>query len=226
MNFRFREIHNSHTPMPKTAIVNFIETNFPINDLKNEKWERASRVKVKSLWSGQRAPKTRRFEARMLWSNTTLYVRFDANQGEPPVINKFPRLDRKASRLWERDVCELFIAPDRSSPQKYFEFEIAPTGEWVDLQIEHVDGERRTNDNYVSLMQTMSSISHDLMVMAFKVDWRELGAKPEAGDIWLGNLLRCVGKGPTRGYLSWSATRTEVPNFHVPEKFGEFVFVK
>jgi hypothetical protein len=50
--------------------------------------------------------------------------------------------------------------------------------------------------------------------------------KPKSGDVWLGNLLRCVGRDPDRGYLAWQPTMTEKPNFHVPEKFGEFEFVR
>jgi hypothetical protein len=61
--------------------------------------------------------------------------------------------------------------------------------------------------------------------MALKVPWSAFGRKPRPGDVWLGNLFRCVGKDPNRGYLAWSPTLTKVPNFHVPERFGEFVFV-
>jgi hypothetical protein len=57
-----------------------------------------------------------------------------------------------------------------------------------------------------------------------KVPWTAFGKKPESGDVWLGNLFRQVGSGETRGYLAWSPTMTRTPNFHVPEKFGEFVF--
>jgi hypothetical protein len=62
--------------------------------------------------------------------------------------------------------------------------------------------------------------------MAFKIPWKAFGGKPATGDVWLGNLYRAVGTGDTRGYLAWSPTMTKDPQFHVPEKFGEFVFVK
>ena len=48
---------------------------------------------------------------------------------------------------------------------------------------------------------------------------------PSSGDVWHGNIFRCVGKGENRGYLAWQPTETPAPNFHVPEKFGEFEFV-
>ena len=74
-------------------------------------------------------------------------------------------------------------------------------------------------------MQTMTSISHDLVVMALKVDWKALGGPPEAGDIWLGNLLRCVGKEKPAAILH-GQRRGQGTQFHVPEKFGEFRFVE
>jgi len=68
-------------------------------------------------------------------------------------------------------------------------------------------------------------IETDRVTMAFKIPWKAFGGKPSAGDVWLGNLYRAVGAGDTRGYLAWSPTMTKEPQFHVPEKFGEFVFV-
>ena len=212
--------------MPKSAEIKYIPTDFDIDDLENPLWDQASPVKIKSSWTGQRAPVKRRFAVSLLWSERGLYVRFDANQGEAPVINKFPKYDRKTIGLWDRDVCELFVAPDRENPQEYLEFEIAPTGEWVDLKIQHKDGERVTDRDYDSDMLTAAEIEYERVVMAFKVKWEALGRKPSPGDVWLGNLFRAVGRGKTRGYLAWSATRTEEPNFHVPERFGELRFVE
>lgn len=211
--------------MAKTATIKFTE-DFPFDDLDHDTWNTADLLKIKSNWDGMRAPVKRRFEARLLWSESALLVRFDANQGEPPVINKFPKLHQKTNGLWNRDVCELFVAPDRTDPAKYFEFEVAPTGEWLDLQIRMSDKGLVTNEQYRSRMRTMTRIGHDLIIMAIRVEWPAFGVTPAAGDVWLGNLYRCVGKGETRGYLAWSATRTKEPDFHVPARFGEFRFEK
>jgi alpha-galactosidase len=75
-------------------------------------------------------------------------------------------------------------------------------------------------------MESAARIEKGKVVMAMKIPWTAFGVTPKAGDVWLGNLFRCVGKDPTRGYLAWSPTMTANPNFHVPEKFGEFVFQK
>src|SRR5206468_4402793 len=123
-----------------------------------------------------------------------------------------------------RDVCEIFIAPDKDEPNKYFEFEIAPTGEWVDLSIVMSGAERQTDWTYKSGMKSSAQIEPDQIIMAIQIPWKAFGSRPQARDIWVGNLFRCVGSGPTRGYLAWQPTNTPRPDFHVPRRFGELYF--
>lgn len=207
------------------AKIHYISKDFQINQLKNKLWKKSKSIKTKHYWSGEETPKERHFITKLLWSDTSLYVRFVANQKEPLVINKNPNLKIKTNKLWERDVCEIFLAPKKDAFRKYFEFEVAPTGEWIDLGIHQKIDERITNWNYDSGMKTAAVIEKGKVIMAFKVEWNSFGFTPKIGDIWLGNILRIVGKEPNRGYLAWSPTLTEKPNFHVPEKFGEFEFV-
>lgn len=210
----------------KTAInVYHIAKDFPVTDLANRQWDAADEVVVTNYWSGEAAPVGRRFAARMLWSGTALYVRFAAAHTEPLIASDKPNIATKTLKVWDRDVCEIFIAPDKTEPRKYFEFEVAPNGEWVDLAIDLTSGKRETDWDYQSGMEAAASIGKDMIVMAIKVEWKALGRTPKSGDVWLGNLFRCVGKDPTRGYLAWRPTLTKEPAFHVPEKFGEFKFV-
>lgn len=206
--------------------ITHITKDLLIEKLDNPAWSRASQTVVSKYWSGKDAPAGRRFTAGLLWSDTALFVRFDASQSEPLVINDNPDLATKTVGLWDCDVCEIFIAPNASQRKKYFEFEIAPTGEWVDLAIEFASQERKSGLDYNSGMTSAARIEKDSVVMAIKIPWEALGERPKIGDVWLGNLFRCVGKGKTRGYLAWQPTKTAKPNFHVPEKFGEFEFVK
>jgi len=201
-----------------------IARDFSIDALDDPAWKSASRTVIKRYWSGKAAPKGRHFSARLLWSDTALYVRFEANQTEPLVVSGKPDLSKKTLKLWERDVCEIFIAPDKANRNKYFEFEIAPTGEWIDLGIEVTPKERLTDWDYKSNMTSAARIDKEKIVMAIKIPFASLGKIPKSGDVWLGSLFRCVGEGPTRGYLAWQPTKTKEPAFHVPKKFGEFVF--
>ncbi len=205
--------------------ISHISKDFQIGDIDDPAWDKTADIPVSRYWSGASAPAGRHFKARLLWSATALYVRFEANQNEPLVVSDKPDLTKKVIGLWDRDVCEIFIAPDKNARNQYFEFEIAPTGEWIDLGIEVTPKKRLTDLDYASSMQSSVRIEKDKVIMAIKIPFSSLGKTPKAGDIWLGNLFRCVGKDPTRGYLSWQATKTKKPNFHVPSKFGEFEFV-
>lgn len=206
-------------------IINHISDDFPISRLDDMGWERASQVLISTYWSGLPAQRGREFASKILWSDSALYVRFDASQGEPLVIADNPDLSKKTLGLWDRDVCEIFIAPDASRRDRYFEFEVAPTGEWVDLAIENASQKRVTDLAYDSGMTVAARIEPGRVMMAIKIPWIAFGMRPRIGDVWLGNIFRCVGLGEDRGYLAWSPTKTVRPNFHVPEKFGEFEFV-
>ena len=206
--------------------IKHISVDFPIDRLDDLVWSGASQTAVTKYWSGKAAPDGRQFSAKLLWSDMALYIRFDASQREPLVISDKPDLTAKTVGLWDRDVCEIFVAPDKCNRGKYFEFEIAPTGEWVDLKIEFASHEWKTDLAYASGLTSAARIDNGKIVMAIKIPWEAFGARPRVGDVWLGNLFRCVGQGDTRGYLAWQPTKTPQPNFHVPEKFGEFRFIQ
>jgi hypothetical protein len=203
-----------------------IERDFLIDELDHESWKKARGVLIENYWSGEKAPSERHAKVKLLWSDSALYVRFKANQIEPLVISRTPNLKGKTIGLWDRDVCEIFVAPNPKESDKYFEFEVSPNGEWIDLKIQLMPDKRKTDFDYISGMESAAKIESGKVWMAMKIEWKAFGKAPKATDIWKGNLFRCVGSGDTRGYLAWSPTKTEMPNFHIPEAFGEFQFVK
>ena len=204
--------------------VRFIDRDIDISDLSADVWTTAATVTIERYWDGRTAPAERHAEVGMLWSSRALYVRFSAAQDEPLNVNADPQLKKKAIGLWDRDVCELFVAPDPSEPRRYLEFEAAPTGEWIDLAIDLTSGERQTDWNYASGMRSAARIADGNVEMAMRIPWTGLGKTPAAGDVWAGNLFRCVGNGESRGYLAWQPTMTKQPDFHMPERFGKFGF--
>lgn len=208
------------------ATIKYQESDFPITDLNNAAWNQAAETAIEKYWSGENAPTDRHFKTKLLWTDSAIYIRFEANQNEPLIVSKKPNLKTKTRGLWDRDVCEIFLAPRQEDFRHYYEFEIAPNGEWIDLGIYQLPERRETNWDYRSGMQSAARIEKDKVTMAIKIEWTAFGVTPKAGDVWLSNLLRCVGAGETRGYLAWSPTETAEPSFHVPEKFGEFEFVK
>lgn len=212
--------------MGNTAAIKRISSDFSVADLDNQLWKTADEIKIERYWSARPAPSGRRAVVRLLWSRSALYVRFEAIQSEPLIVSSKPNLSVKTIGLWDRDVCEIFIAAERARPSRYFELEIAPNGEWIDLGIEVTPQKRITDWDYVSGMTSSVRIDKDRVVMAIKIPFASLGKTPRTGDVWLGNLFRCVGAGAARGYLAWRPTGTKDPAFHVPEAFGEFHFVR
>ena len=204
--------------------VNFVE-DFSASEWDGSGWSRADVAPIEYYWNGEPAPAGRHAAARVVWSDMALYVRFDCVQKEPLVV--FEDFDTSAKHigLWERDVCEMFLATDSNRPRRYYEFEVAPTGEWLDLIVDWEKDEPRDWE-YLSGMEPFVRIEADRVTMAIGIPWTAFDRKPSAGDVWRGNLFRQVGAGETRGYLAWSPTMTTEPQFHVPERFGEFVFLK
>jgi|SRR5918911_824530 alpha-galactosidase len=202
-----------------------VSADLRADDLDQEEWERASPAHITRYWSGEEAPAGRQAEARVLWTGAALCVRFDCRQSEPLVVSATPQREEKTIGLWERDVCEIFVAPDPLEPERYFEFEAAPTGEWLDLAIRQLPQARETDWQYRSGMTAAARIQEGRIIVAMCVPWEAFPRAPQRGERWRANLFRCVGaSGPQRGYLAWQPTRTEQPNFHVPQAFGEIVF--
>ena len=193
-------------------------------DFENAAWARARAAHLTRYWSGEEAPEGRRAEARVLWDAGGLTVRFDCRQSEPLVVAERPRLDAKTIGLWERDVCEIFVAPGDGPVRHYYEFEVAPTGEWLDLRIDVGPRELEKDWQYASGMTAAARVGRGSLTLGLRVPWASLGRTPAAGERWRCNLFRCVGRDPGRGYLAWQPTHAPEPAFHVPEKFGWMVF--
>jgi len=199
-------------------------TDLNVTDLINAEWKKAHPVQIDHYWSGDPAPLGRQAETRVLWSRKALHLRFRCHQTEPLVISSNPQTEKKSMGLWDRDVCEIFIAPDPHVVERYLEFEAAPTGEWLDVAIHWTPGKRESDWDFHSGMTTAAQVEKDRVSIAMRIPWNHWIHEPQTGERWRVNLFRCVGKDPGRGYLAWQPTRTPQPNFHVPQVFGWLVF--
>ena len=123
----------------------YSEIDLAVTQFDHGEWTRARPVQITRYWSGGEALASRHAEARIIWSDESLAVRFVCNQSEPLIVNSHPQVTHKTIGLWDRDVCEVFLAPEAENPNHYFEFEAAPTGEWVDLAIKLGPTERETD---------------------------------------------------------------------------------
>jgi hypothetical protein len=195
-----------------------------VADLQNAEWNRAQAVHIDRYWSGAEAPAGRAAEARILWSSKALHLRFVCNQAGPLIVSATPQTEKKTMGLWDRDVCEIFIAPDEHAVERYLEFEAAPNGEWLDVAIHWTPEKRESDWEFHSHMTTASQVERDRITIGMRIPWNHWIHEPQHGERWRVNLFRCVGSDPGRGYLAWQPTRTPKPNFHVPQVFGSLVF--
>ena len=202
----------------------YVNHPLEVADFEAEAWNGCQPITIEHYWSGDPAPSSRHAEARICWSNEALHVRFVGAQHEPLIVAEHAQIDRKTLGLWDRDVCEIFLAPDAANPARYFEFEAAPTGEWIDLGIVVGPDGRETDWDFASGFITAARLESERLLIGMRIPWSEAIPKPAAGDVWRVNLFRCVGPEAPERYLAWLPTRTPEPNFHVPEVFGELRF--
>lgn len=193
-------------------------------DLDHEVWSKCGPIQIASLWSGEAARVERHAEVRVCWTDEQLVVRFDCRQHELLVVAAEPNREHKTIGLWDRDVCEVFLAPDLRNIKKYFEFEAAPTGEWIDLGLEITPTGRVTDWDYESKMTTASRLERVRLLLAIAIPWSDSIPRPERGDEWRANFFRCISLDPEERYLAWRPTYAPEPNFHVPEAFGRLLF--
>jgi hypothetical protein len=198
--------------------------NLSATDLFSREWQAAQPVQINRYWSGDAAPASRHCEARLLWSSRALHIRFVCAQGEPLIVSASPQTATKTMGLWDRDVCEIFIAPDPKVIERYFEFEAAPTGEWLDVAIHWTAEQRESDWEFHSHMTSAAQVEKNRIIISMRIPWNHWIHEPQKGERWRVNLFRCVGSDPTRGYLAWQPTRTKQANFHVPQVFGWLIF--
>ena len=201
-----------------------LDSDLDVTDLDNAGWRNAQSVQINRYWSGEPAPASRHAEARLLWSDQALHVRYVCHQAEPLIVNDQPQIGNKTMGLWDRDVCEIFIAPDPNIVEHYYEIEAAPTGEWLDVAVRWAPERRESDWEFNSHMTTAACVEEDRITIAMAIPWSESIPQPQKGDCWRVNLFRCVGRDPDRGYVAWQPTMTAQPSFHVPQVFGWLLF--
>lgn len=173
---------------------------------------------------------------RALWSDSGLFIRFDSTDPDP-----WHTLGQRDGRLWEEEVVELFVAPERAG-RRYLEIEMSPGNVVSDLYVSLPD--RRFDlawnlhglESRVFPLHDVAGRTQGWTVVAFLPwDGMRLPASapvsvtpPRPGDRWRFNVFRIERPGgkvrPEVGalYLAWSPTGQR--SFHVAEAFRELEF--
>jgi len=187
-----------------------------------EEWRRAEPVTFCADWQDSNQDPQRSTGVRVLWSSDHLYIRFRCRYR---AIHVFPDADPQGRRneLWDRDVAEVFLQPDRFGEKYYKEFEVGPNGQWLDLDITP-QGLRYIVSGMRSCVSVDQSRKTWIANLAIPIDAITSGFDPAQG--WRVNFFRCEGVDPERFYSAWQPTHTAEPNFHMPEKFGTLHFAR
>ena len=183
-------------------------------------WDVAPAIRFSADWQGKNADAQRATEVRLLWNAELLFMRFEARYRTITVFEDAEGSGRR-DQLWDRDVCEAFLQPPGATGRNYKEFEVAPNGFWIDLDI--VEGKKQ---------DFASGLRRSVSVDQAAKTWRAVLGLPigriverfESGQVWRANFFRVEGQEEPRFYSAWRPTHTPRPNFHVPEAFGALVF--
>ena len=166
-------------------------------------------------------------EVRGFWTDRALYLLFACPYRS---LNRFPPgpNGRDRDKLWDRDVVEVFLGDEWKNIRRYREYEMAPTGERVDLAIDlDAGGDGRA---WNSGWETRARIDEAARIWyaAARIPLASVSSSSVApGTRWRINLYRIDGDGPDseRRFLCWQPTcvLNRDPN-HVPEAFGTLIF--
>jgi alpha-galactosidase len=187
-------------------------------------WQGASPIVFHSDWRGENPDPNRETQVHLLWNTETLFVQFRARYR---TITVFPDADPGGRReqLWERDVAEAFIQPDPAQPRRYKEFEISPNGYWIDLDIDLGTPERKRDLHSGLRREVQIMEAAQVWIADVAIPMKALVTRFNPSKVWRVNFYRVEGPQEPRFYSAWRPTGTAGPDFHLPQAFGELVFV-
>jgi alpha-galactosidase len=183
-------------------------------------WRQAVPIAFCADWQGKNPQPSLETEVRLLWSDSALYIRFVCRYRNLFIFEDSDANGRR-DHLWDRDVAEAFLQPELSPERYYKEFEVAPNGMWIDLDI--------VPSGLANLKSGLRHSVHvddqqQIWVAELAIPIRSLTPSFDPTKRWHANFYRVEGRFEPRQYLAWQPTFTDIPNFHVPQAFGTLRF--
>src|SRR5260370_27404306 len=115
----------------KRSSVDFL----PDGDSSKPSWKHSESVEFDTEVSGTSHSPQISTRVASVWTETHIYFLFwcrydslNVYQGEDPKVERW--------QLWDRDVAEVFLNPRPERVNHYYEFEVAPNNQWIDLEID------------------------------------------------------------------------------------------
>ena len=185
-------------------------------------WRAADWQEVGAQWNGKGADPRWQTRFATRWTPNFIYFAFQTRFVELTMVDQ-PNLDTRTHELWKKeDVVEIFLNPDIRFPNRYKEFELSPSSQWIDIEVNQDEGYK--NFEWTSGMNCRSIVerAQKQWLAEFRVPLRSLGlvGTPPGRQVPL-NAYRIELK--SKLYLAWSPTYTPQPDYHVPSRFGRMV---
>lgn len=207
----------------KRSFVDFV----PDGDLTKPSWKHAQWVEFDHDASGKSHYPEAATRVASVWTEKYIYFAFSSRYDS---LNIYEGEDPKTERwqLWDRDVVEVFLNPQPERVNHYFEFEVAPNNQWIDLEIDKT--KQPFNDaswNSGFEHATRVDAGHHIWTAEMRIPLASMNVKEtHPGMQWRANLFRAAGRGADdqRKFLAWSII-PDAKTFHVPARFGILKFV-
>jgi len=182
-------------------------------------WRDAPRVKIAHDYLSKpiEGPPT---EVRSRWSKTHLYLLYICPYTEL-TLKPEPTTSAETPRLWNWDVGEVFIGPERGPITQYKELQVSPQGEWVDLDIDREHPKELGGMNWNSGFTVKARIDKEKKIWygEMRIPFAAIDDQaPEKDKTFRIGVYRIAGAGENRQYYAWSPTGQK--SFHVPQAFG------
>jgi Carbohydrate family 9 binding domain-like len=211
------------------TVATYSGSDFAIDgDLSKKVWKQAKWIEFDHDPTGKTENASVKTRVAAVWSDRYIYFAFS---GHYESLNVYEGEDVAKERweLWNRDVVEVFLNPEPKRISHYYEFEVAPNNQWIDLEIEKTKtpfNDAAWNSGFEHA--TKIDEKNHLWLTEMRIPLSSVGVqKISSGDQWRVNFFRAAGHGgdEKRSFLAWSSI-PEGGTFHVPNRFGLLKFVK
>jgi alpha-galactosidase len=197
-------------------------------NLSKDNWKHARWVEFDHDPTGKAENPAIKTRVAAIWSDRYIYFAFSGLY-EALNVHEGKDVAKERWELWNRDVVEVFLNPQPEHISHYYEFEVAPNNQWIDLEIEKT--KTPFNDAaWDSGFEHATKIDEKthLWMTEMQIPLSSIGVeKIQTGDLWRVNFFRAAGRGGDehRIFLAWSSI-PQGGTFHVPNRFGILRFVK
>jgi len=191
-------------------------------------WARAAVLEPFVLADGSAAA-TQATRVRLAHDARALYVRFECADHDA-----WGTWRHRNDPIYLEEAVEVFLAPGRRDPRRYWELEVSPLGVLFAARIENPTGRRADLEADTSWecagleWQAGPAGSSQDWWAALAIPWTALAGlegEAAAGTVpprrWRANFYRIERPRGSAPELScWSPTLTDPPDFHRPDRFG------